>query len=88
MDRRAAYLEWINRYCNTNYYDEYTEDGEVIPTNIPDGLELILQDMVNVNPADFGVTSERAEGLAVTYQDGALSSYRLALTPYRRFRAV
>ena len=90
MDKRKAYLDWINRYCNTNYYDEYVDEEtqETIPTNIPDGLEIILQDMINVNPADFGVTSEKAEGLSVTYADNALSGYKLALTPYRRFRAV
>lgn len=89
MDKREAYLDWINRYCNTDFYDEYVdEEGDTIPTNIPAGLELIIQDMILINPSGFGITSERAEGLAVTYrQAGLLDSYKLALAPYRKIKS-
>ena len=82
-ERRAAYLDWINRYCNQDFIDD--DDPE--ENTIPPGVELVLQDMVKSDPLDFNVASERAEGLAVTYGNGGLvESFKIHLRPYRRVR--
>lgn len=90
-EKRAAYLEWINRYCKQAWVDEYVDPltQETVASTIPLGVELILQEIVKKNPAEWNVTSKSFEGLSVSYSgEGPLDAFKLHLRPYRKVRML
>ena len=82
---RAAYLDWINRYCNQEFVD--SEDPE--ENTIPPGVEFVLSKIVKEDPSKLSVVSESLEGLSQTFREGGkMDSYKQMLIAYRRLRVV
>lgn len=78
-DIRKLYLEQVEDYCN------------VIFDEIPAGVELALDELVEFDPMQYSVTSEKLSDMSLTYSDngGSIPKYILHwLEPYKRIHLV
>ena len=78
-DIRKLYLEQVQDYCN------------VIFDEIPAGVELALNELVEFDPMQYSLTSEKLSDMSMTYSDngGDIPKYiRAWLEPYRRIHLV
>ncbi|CAG7592121.1 hypothetical protein PEPTYR26121_01499 [Peptoniphilus tyrrelliae] len=78
-DIRKLYLEQVEDYCN------------VIFDEIPAGVELALDELVEFDPMQYSLTSEKLSDMSMTYSDncGDIPKYiRAWLEPYRRIHLV
>lgn len=78
-DIRKLYLEQVEDYCN------------VIFDEIPAGVELALDELVEFDPMQYSVTSEKLSDMSLTYSDngGAIPKHiQHWLEPYKRIHLV
>lgn len=79
-DIRKLYLEQVEDYCNVIFDDE-----------IPAGVELALDELVEIDPMQYSVTSEKLSDMSLTYSDngGEIPAYiKRWLEPYKRIHLV
>lgn len=77
---KQAYLAWIEDYCNNKFDKE----------NLPGGIELALEKLVEMDPMDFNITSEKLSDMSQSYaNDGDVPKFILKwLSPYKRLRSL
>lgn len=77
---KQAYLEWIEDYCN-NKFDK---------NNLPGGVKLALEKLVEIDPMDFCITSEKLSDMSQSFaNDGNIPKFVLKwLSPYKRLRSL
>lgn len=78
---KELYLSQIEDYCNVIFDVE----------NLPAGVQLALDELINLDPMQFNVTSEKLSDMSMTYADngGDIPKYILNwLNPYRRIFLV
>ena len=80
-DIEAAYLEWIEKYCN----NKFSKDS------LPGGIKLALDQLVKIDPFTFNVTSEKLSDMSQTFSDngGGIPKYIYKwIDPYKRLRSL
>ena len=77
---REAYLEWIERYCNNEF------DAE----DLPGGIKLALDKLVEVDPLSFNITSEKLSDMGQTFaSDGGIPKFIYHwIGPYKRVKSL
>lgn len=82
MMLEELYLEWCMDYCN-NYFDK---------DNLPSGIKLAIQELVKIDPLQFGISSQSLHDMSITYAetgDSGIPKYILGwLEPYRRLKTL
>jgi len=75
---KQAYLNWIEDYCN----NEFDKD------NLPGGVKLALDQLVEIDPLDFNIASEKLSDMSQTYvNDGDIPKFIYKwLNPYKKLR--
>ncbi|HSH50850.1 MAG TPA: hypothetical protein VK982_03915 [Bacteroidales bacterium] len=75
---KQAYLNWIEDYCN-NEFDK---------ANLPGGVKLALDQLVEIDPLDFNIASEKLSDMSQTYaSDGDIPKFIYKwLNPYKKLR--
>lgn len=75
---RVTYLEWIEDYCN----DEF-DIGD-----LPGGIKLALDNLTELDPLSFNVSSEKLSDMSQTFtNDGSVPKFIYNwLSPYRKLR--
>ncbi len=75
---KEAYLEWVKVYCNNDF-----EDSE----ELPGGVKLALEMLLEINKQTPNVSSESVEGLSRSFAGSDIpANVRSLLRPYRRGR--
>lgn len=80
-DIRTAYLEWIEKYCN----NKFSKDS------LPGGIKLALDQLVEIDPFTFNITSEKISDMSQTFSDngGDIPGYIYKwIDPYKRLRSL
>lgn len=78
---RKLYLEQIEDFCNVTFDRE----------NLPAGVQLSLDELVELDPSTFNITSEKLSDMSTTYTDsgGSIPGYIQGwLAPYKRLHLV
>lgn len=77
---KAAYLDWIEKYCN-NTFDK---------DNLPGGIKIALDLFIKIDPLDFNITSEKLSDMAQSFaNNGDIPKYLYRyLDPYKRLRSL
>ena len=78
---QKLYMEQIEDYCNVKFD----------PCKLPAGIQLSLDNLVEIDPMSFNIASEKLSDLAVTYNNstGDIPAFiRNWLNPYRRLHTV
>ena len=77
---KQLYLEWIEDYCN-NKFDE---------NNLPGGVQLAVNNLADLDPLQFNVTSEKLSDMSQTYaNDGEIPKFIYNwIKPYVRLRSL
>lgn len=60
-EKRAAYLEWINKETGQNYVDD---------DSLPAIVELILEKLMELDDTKVNIKSRKQGGRSVTFTDG------------------
>lgn len=77
---RQAYLDWIEDYCN-NKFDR---------DNLPGGIKLALDQLVEIDPLDFNIASEKLSDMSQAYaNDGEIPKFIYNwISPYKRLKSL
>lgn len=77
-ESRVTYFEWIQDYCNNEF-----DIGD-----LPGGVRLALDSLVEIEPLSFNVVSEKLSDMSQTFSnDGNVPKYIFNwLDPYRKVR--
>ena len=80
VDIQELYLEWIEDYCN-NKFDK---------GNLPGGVKLALNQLVEIDPLDFNITSEKLSDMSQSYaNDGDIPKFIYKwINPYKRLKSL
>lgn len=75
---KIAYFKWIEDFCN----NEFDID------NLPGGIKLALDNLVEIDPLSFNIVSEKLSDMSQTFSnDGNIPLYIYNwLLPYRKIR--
>lgn len=77
---KNTYLKWIEDYCNNKFK----------LSELPAGVQLALDKLVEIDPLSFNLTSERIADLGKTYAstgDIPIFIYKW-LAPYKRVKSI
>ncbi len=79
-EMRNAYLEWIERYCNNRFKKD----------KLPGGIKLALNQLVEIDPLDFNITSEKLSDMSQTFaNDGDIPTFIYKwIDPYKRLKSL
>jgi len=78
---KTFYKNWIKDYCNNDFLDD--EGNE----NLPAGVELVLDKLVDFHKQDLNVASEKIADLSVSYfQDQIPTRIKQMLDPYKKMK--
>ena len=76
---KNLYLDWIKDYCNNQFTG-----------GIPGGVILALDKLMEIDPLQYNLTSEKLSDMSKTYaNDGSIPKYILNwLAPYRKLKSL
>ncbi len=86
IEKRRAYLSWINDYCNQSF-DE---------NNLPGIIEIALQKLIKMEEIPIGVSSQTVGDISISYarddtsggQSGMPPEIARLLAPYIKMRTI
>ncbi|MGJ0848183.1 hypothetical protein ACR77J_15945 [Tissierella praeacuta] len=80
IEVKQAYLEWIEDYTN-NKFDK---------DNLPGGIKLALNNLVELDPLSFNVVSEKLSDMSQTFtNDGNIPKFIYNwINPYKRLKSL
>lgn len=77
---KQLYLEWIEGYCNNKFNKN----------NLPGGIKLALDQLIEIDPLNFNITSEKLSDMSQTYaNDGDIPKFIYKwINPYKRLKSL
>ncbi len=80
VEIKLAYLEWIEDYTSNQFDID----------NLPGGIKLALDNLVELDPLDFNITSEKLSDMSQTYaNDGNIPKFIYNwINPYKRLKTI
>lgn len=78
---KPLYIEWIKDYCNIKVINE---------DHLPGGVQLALDQLLELDPLQFNIASEGIDGLSQTFSnDGDIPKHIYKyLRPYKRVKII
>jgi len=86
---KSALTEWVKDYCNNDFlvknpdYDSEDAESEEYIEELPDGVELFLNQAVDFTKNQTGKKSESLGDYSVSWETGFPPSMLMFLAPYR-----
>lgn len=77
---KAAYLEWIEDYTNNRFNE----------SNLPGGVKLALNQLIELDPMMFNISSESIGDLSQSFSnEGGIPKYIYNwINPYKKLRSL